>query len=205
MEDRYADGFLADLLAADDPRTKGDLLQREISATILARLEQEGLYSDDITDSEYLAAYCLSWWTGFARGYRFEVAIFSELQNEGIKFAAHDLRVRAERLSPYDLIVDKRLGEIRHTTYFLHTARSLPLKCDFYITRLYDARHRRYSQIVILTQEAWEDLNGEVTAAKLETAADFFPEPVQIMFENRRFIILTFESWKERVKRRQRI
>jgi hypothetical protein len=71
------------------------------------------------------------------------------------------------------------------------------------ITRLYDARRRRYVQIVILTEEAWHDLNGAVTAAALETAADFFPEPVQIVFEGQRFVIVTFDLWKEREKRRQ--
>jgi hypothetical protein len=94
---------------------------------------------------------------------------------------------RAERLSPYDLIVNRWLGDIKHTTYFLHTARSFPLKCDFYITRLYDTRRRRYVRTVILTEAAWRDLNGAVTAATLENAANFFPAPVQVKLVGKLF------------------
>lgn len=199
VERRHANRFLTDLLAADDPETIGESLQQQIAAAILANLEQEGLYHEDVPDSEYLAAYCLYWWTSFARGYRFEAAVLRELRGGGIAFIAHDLRVRAERLSPYDLVVNRRLGDIKHTTYLLHTARSWPLKCDFYITRLYDARRRRYQQIVILTEEAWHDLNGEVTAATLETAADFLPEPVRIVFDGQRLVVIAFPLWKEKV------
>ncbi len=204
VERRYADEFLNALLAADDPEGDDEALQQKIAFEIIAHLEQNGLYHEEVTDSEYLAAYCLYWWTSFARGYRFEAAILRQLQAAGIAFTAHDLRVRAERLLPYDLVVNRRLGDIKHTTYFLYTARSLPLKCDFYITRLYHARRRRYEQIVILTEEAWHDLNGAVQTGTLEAAADFFPAPVQIVFEGRNLIVITFDLWKERVKRRQR-
>jgi hypothetical protein len=61
--------------------------------------------------SEYLAAYCLYWWTAFARGYRFEVAVFRDLSASGIAFVAHDLRKRRERRSPYDLIVQRQRGD----------------------------------------------------------------------------------------------
>lgn len=203
VERRHADRFLTEMLAADDPEVKGAFLQHQVAAAILANLEQEGLYHEDVADSEYVAAYCLYWWAAFARGYRFEAAVLGKLRAAGIAFVAHDLQVRAERISPYDLVVDRRLGDIKHTTYFLYTARSLPLKCDFYITQLYHAQRRRYVQIVILTEESWHDLNGPVKAATLETAADFFPEPVQIVFEGRRFVVVTFDLWKDRVKRRQ--
>lgn len=203
VEQRHAQRFLTELLAADDPEATGEVLQQQTAADLLADLEQAGLYDEDVANSEYLAAYCLYWWTSFARGYRFEAAILRELQVSGITFVTHDPRVRSERLSPYDLIVNRRLGDIKHTTYFLHTARALPLKCDFYITRLYDARRRRYVRIVILTEAAWHDLNGPVTAATLETAAGFFPAPVQIVFEGQRFVVATFDLWKERVTRRQ--
>lgn len=132
------------------------------------------------------------------------MAIIRELQAAGIAFTTHDLRARAERLSPYDLVVNRRLGDIKHTTYFLYTARSLPLKCDFYITRLYNTRRRRYERIVILTEDAWRDLNGAVPTVKLEVAAEFFPAPAQIVFEGQNLIVVTFDLWKERIKRRQR-
>lgn len=118
VERRYADDYLAQLLAADDPYVTGEKLQQQTAAALLADLEQTGLYHEDVADSEYLAAYCLYWWTSFARGYRFEATVLRDLQTAGIAFVAHDLRVRAERLSPYDLIVNRRLGDIKHTTTF---------------------------------------------------------------------------------------
>jgi hypothetical protein len=203
VERRYAQRFLTALLAADDPAATGEELQRQTAAALLADLEQTGRYHEDVVDSEYLAAYCLYWWASFARGYRFEAAVLRDLRAAGIGFVAHDLRLHDERLSPYDLIVNRRLGDIKHTTYFLHTARALPLHCDFYITRLYDARRRRYVQIVLLTEAAWHELNGPVMTATLETAADVFPASVRIVFEEQRFIVVTFGLWKELVRRRQ--
>jgi hypothetical protein len=161
------------------------------------------LYHEDLPGSELLAAYCLYWWTSFARGYRFEVTILRQLEAAGIKFSAHDLRVRAERLSPYDLVVSQRLGDIKHTTYFLDMARSLPLTCDFYITQLYVTHQRRYHPIVILTAAAWHDLNGPVEPATLEAAADHFPAPVQIQFEGQPLIVVTFALWQRLVRKRQ--
>lgn len=203
IEHRYANEFLNSLLASDDPEAGDEAMQQKIALGIITNLEEAGIYHEDVADSECLAAYCLYWWTSFARGYRFEVAILRELQAAEIAFTAHDLRVRAERLSPYDLVVGRRLGDIKHTTYFFYTARSLPLKCDFYITRLYNTRRRRYERIVILTEEAWHDLNGSVPTVTLEAAADLFPAPAQIVFEGQNLIIVTFDLWKERVKRRQ--
>lgn len=203
VERRYALRFLKALLMADDPAATGAALQQQTATALLADLEKAGLYHEEVADSEYLAAYCLYWWTSFARGYRFEVMVLRELQAAGISFVAHDLRVRAERLSPYDLIVNRRLGDIKHTTYFLHTARAWPLHCDFYITRLYDARRRRYVPIVLLTEAAWHDLDGSVAAATLATAASVLPAPVRIVFEEQPLIVVTFELWKQLVIRRQ--
>lgn len=166
-------------------------------------LEREGLYREEVACSEYLAAYCLYWWTAFARGYRFELMVFRDLRAGGIAFVAHDLRKRAERRSPYDLVVLRQLGDIKSTTYFLYSARALPLNCDFYITLLYHPRRRRYSWVVVMTEASWRALNGEVATASLETAGDFFPDPVWIVFEGQSFVIAPFDLWKEKVKQRQ--
>lgn len=121
----------------------------------------------------------------------------------GVEFIAHDIRSRAERLSPYDLVVLRRLGDIKHTTYFLQTARSLPLSCDFYITRLYDTQSRHYVRAVILTEAAWDDLNGPVADSLLAEAALRFPTPVGIYFEGQRLIVVTFDLWAAKVLQRQ--
>jgi hypothetical protein len=167
-------------------------------------LEREGLYDESLMNSEYLAAYCLYWWTAFAKGYRFELEIFRDLRASDITFIAHDLRKRLERRSPYDLVVLGQVGDIKSTTYFLYTLRTLPLNRNFYITQLYHSRKRRYLVIVLITEASWRVLNGEVATASLETAANFFPNPVQITFEGQRFVIVPFDLWKDKVKQRQK-
>jgi hypothetical protein len=199
---RYSDDFISRLLARDDPEAQAPLLQRETASAMLGMLEEEGLYREDVPGSEYLAAYCLYWWTAFARGYAFEATVFRDLRDSGIAFVAHDLRKRRERLSPYDLTVLRQLGDVKNTTYFLHAARTASLTCDFYITRLYDARRRRYVRVVVLTEMAWQVLDGEITVATLETAADRFPHPVGLVFNEQRFVLVTYDLWKEKVKQR---
>jgi hypothetical protein len=205
VDRQYADDFIAHLMALEDLEADAEPLQRKIAFEILARLEQEGLYHEELASSEYLAAYCLYWWTSFARGYRFELTIFRDLHTSGIVFTAHDLRKRAERRSPYDLVVLRQLGDIKSTTYFLYSARTLPLNCDFYITRLYYPQRRRYLSVVVMTEAAWRALNGEVATGSLEMAAGFFPKPVQIVLEGQRFVIAPFDLWKEKVKQRQKV
>lgn len=203
MDRRYADIFIAQLMALEDLEADAEALQQKFAFEVLATLEREGLHQEAVVGSEYLAAYCLYWWTSFARGYCFELTIFRDLHVVGITFIAHDLRQRAERRSPYDLVVLRQLGDIKNTTDFLHSVRALPLNCDFYITRLYHPRRRRYVSIVVMTEAAWRALNGEVVAASLETAAGFLPQPVQIVLAGQRFIIAPYDLWKEKVKLRQ--
>lgn len=203
IDRQYADRFMAQLMALTELETDAEVLQQQYAFDILAMLEREGLYHENVADSEYLAAYCLYWWAAYARGYRFELVIFRDLRASNIAFVAHDLRRRTERRSPYDLIVQRQVGDIKNTTYFLSSARAQPLHCDFYITRLYHPRRRRYVSIVVLTEAAWSTLDGDVIPVSLETAAHFFPQPVQIVLEGQRFIIVPFDLWKEKVKRRQ--
>jgi len=203
VEDRHADHFIAELTALEDLSAAAEALQQTIAFEILGALEEEGLYSGELPGSEYLAAYCLYWWTSFARGYIFEVSVFRDLQTSGIEFFAHDLRRRNERRSPYDLVVLGQFGDVKNTTYFLYTTRTLPLKCDFYITRLYYATERRYLSVVFMTEAAWRTLDGEVAPAALMAAADLFPQPVLLSFQGRAFVIVPFELWKANVKQRQ--
>lgn len=203
VDRRYADHFLATLMALEHLHTQMEALLQESARAMLTMLEREGLYHEEVVGSEYLAAYCLYWWTAFMRGYCFELIIFRDLHASGIAFVAHDLGKRTERRSPYDLVVLRQLGDIKSTTYFLYTTRTLPLNCDFYITRLYDPRQRRYMWIVVMTETAWRTLNGDVGMASLETAAEVLPKPVHIVFAGHHFVIVPFELWKEKVKQRQ--
>jgi hypothetical protein len=54
-----------------------------------------------------------------------------------------------------------------------------------------------------MAKAAWRRLNGEVPTASLETAASLFPQPVQITFEGQDFVIVPFDLWKDKVKKRQ--
>ncbi|MDQ3010364.1 MAG: hypothetical protein M3X11_06640 [Acidobacteriota bacterium] len=199
----YADQFLVQITAPEATGVTTNAQQQKLAFEIIANLERDGWYAEGIENSEYLAAYCLYWWTSFARGYRFELEIFRDLRAAGVDFTAHDVCSRSERRSPYDLVVQRRLGDIKHTTYFLYTARSLPLTCDFYITRLYDSLWKRYRRVVILTESAWYDLDGVVADALLTEAADRFPDPVGIIFEGQRLIVVTFDLWLEKIRQRQ--
>lgn len=203
IDRRYADEFLSRIMTAETTEAAANALQQKVAFEIVANLEHDGLYAERVENSEYLAAYCLYWWTSFVRGYRFELEVFRDLQAAGVKFIAHDISLRSERRSPYDLVVLRRLGDIKHTTYFLQTARSLPLSCDFYITRLYDSQLRRYLRAVILTEAAWDDLNGPVADSLLAEAARRFPNPVGIYFEWQRLIVITFDLWVEKIRQRQ--
>lgn len=199
----YADSFIAQLTELPDLNVSAEMLQRETSFEVLTALEQQGFYQEESEGSEYLAAYCLYWWTSFARGYRFELEVLRDLAASDIEFIAHDVRTRTGRLSPYDLVVLKQRGDIKNTTYFLHLARALPSSCDFYVTRLFDSRVRRYLPVVIMTEAAWRILDGDVPTASLETVADFFPRPVKFTSKDRSFIALPYDLWKARVKKRQ--
>jgi hypothetical protein len=203
IDAKFADPFIARLMASERLGPEGEMLQRESARAILALLEREGLYREGVPKSEYLAAYSLYWWTAFAQGYRYELEVFRDLRASGIQFVTHDPRRRAERRSPYDLVVLRQRGDIKRTTYFLHTARTRQLICDFYIMRLYDSRRRRYESVVFLTEESWRTLDGEVVPAALESAAQALPNPVQVVFQERRFVIVPYENWKARVKQRQ--
>jgi hypothetical protein len=203
VDRRFADDFIAKLIRLEDLRAEADGLEQQTSRDVLAALERGGLYDEKVPNSEYFAAYCLYWWSAFARGYRFEVTILRDLEAAGIVFHAHDLTKRNERMSPYDLVVLRQLGDIKHTTYFLHTARTRRLQCDFYVTRLYDSRRRRYVSIVVLQEPAWRAINGPVTEAPLESAADFFPDAVQVVFDQQRLVIVSYEEWKRKVKEQQ--
>ena len=84
VDRRVADDFIAQLMALEDLEAEAEALQQKIAFEMLAMLEREGLYHEEVVSSEYLAAYCLYWWTSFVRGVRFEVMVFRDLCASGI-------------------------------------------------------------------------------------------------------------------------
>jgi hypothetical protein len=46
--------------------------------------------------------------------------------------------------------------------------------------------------IVVLQEPAWRAINGPVTETPLESAADFFPDAVQVVFDQQRLVIVSY-------------
>ena len=197
----YADDFIERLSSLPEPeQAQADVLKAAIARQILPRFKAEGLYRPDVPESAYLLAYAYWWWDAFAKGYIFEAQVFHDLAQSGVKFIAHDIRSRAERLSPADLIVLGRPGDIKHSTYFLLPLRVSSLKHDFYIVRLYHPVWRRMVHAVILREAMWQEINGEPVRGELKRVVELFPAAVRIEFPDGTLIVVGYEQWKAKVK-----
>jgi hypothetical protein len=204
VDQAYSDGFIADLVAETDLVVRAPVIQASYARRIYQPLRREPLALGGTPETECLLSYCLYWWASFARGCAFELEIFRDLEAAGIHFVAHDLRLREQRFSPSDLVVLGMTGDVKNTTYFLYVARSFPLTCDFYITRLYDAGVRRYVRIVILTAETWRRLDGETVSSDLAQAVQLLPRVVGVTFLGYDLVVADYEQWKQKVLERQR-
>lgn len=87
--------------------------------------------------------------------------------------------------------------------YFLYVARSFPLTCDFYITRLYNVATRCYVRIIVLTDEAWCCINGDTVSSDLAKAAQLLPQVVDVTFLGYNLVVVDYEVWKQKVLQRQ--
>ena len=205
IDDVKSDAFIAELYAETDVPARAPAIQAGYAREIFAQLRCEPFTLGKTPETECLLAYCLYWWASFARGSIFELTIFRDMTETGIQFTPHDLRVRAERFSPCDLTLLNMTGDIKNTTYFLYVARSFPLTCDFYITRLYDVQNRCYVRIVVLTEPAWHRINGETVSSDLMQAASKLPQVVSTTFLEYRFVIVEYNLWKQKVLQRQQL
>ena len=170
IDAHFADEFLDRILSAQQVEVEGNRLKAIIARQIFDILHERNLYQRDLSASKYLLAYCYFWWDSFARGYIFEVRIFNNLKTSGISFIPHKLRQRAERFARSDLIIMGYEGDIKTSTYFLHTTRTRLLLNDFYITRLYDASQRERILVVMLKEEFWNLLDGETIPSNIRQA-----------------------------------
>lgn len=199
----YSEVFIAGLFAETDILARVPAIQASYARQIYQRLRNEPFALGSTPETECLLAYCLYWWASFARGYAFELEVFRDLEAAGVHFTAHDLRMREQRFSPCDLTVLGMTGDIKNTTYFLYIARSFPLTCDFYITRLYNAVTRRYIRIVVLTDEVWRRINGDTVSSDLAKAAQLLPQVVGVTFLGYDLVVADYEVWKQKVLQRQ--
>lgn len=199
---RLADPYIEQLLALSDVVTDSPALTAAFARQIRPALERAGLVHRAVPESWLLLAYCVYWWQSFARGYAFEVEIARDLQASGVEFHMHNIRHRAERLSPADLVVLDLLGDIKTSTYFLQVETGA-LPNDFYITRLVEAGRRR-TLVVFQKSSAWERINGDTVDGTLTEVMALLPQPVRLRRGGWELIVVEYEVWKQKVLQVQR-
>lgn len=194
----YADGFLAALWDAEDVEAVGRQQQAAITQAIRTQFQTEGWLDPAAPDSRLLLTYCLYWWSSFATGYTFEVAVLKDLERSGLVFQARDPRNRAERYAPADLVMGEFVGDVKSSTYFLFVARSYPPQHNFYITRLWDAQGRQYRRVVILSPTMWAAINGETVATEFAQLLGVMPQPARFDFADESLIALGYAEWVDK-------
>jgi hypothetical protein len=200
----YASAFIAELLAMDDVDGEGARRAEAVGEKALADLKASGLPEPLTPEQRLLVAYCLYWWGSFAKGYITEIAVFRDLEQSGIAFQAHNLSEFAERFSSDDLIVSGMRGDIKSSTYFLHSARHFPLRHDFYIATLFDPLARQRLRVVIIQAAIWDKIDGDTQAADLEQAVRLLPQPVAIIIKRQRLVVVEYNLWKEKIRALQK-
>ncbi len=198
----HATPFIEELLRTADVEAEGTRLTEKHWGQIVAALTEQGVVGDAV-EVRALLAYCLYWWRSFSKGYIREVVVFRDLEQSGIAFDAHDLRDPTQRRSAYDLTVLEQRGDVKTSTYFMHTARAFPLRCDFYIVRLWDDAANQWLDLVLLNPEAWRAIDGEPTPCAWETVARVLPAVAQVEVRGETLVVVLYAEWKARVLSRQ--
>ena len=129
--------------------------------------------------------------------------MLKDLEHTGLVFQAHDPRNRAERYALADLAIGEFLGDVKSSTYFLFVTRSYPLRHDFYITRLWDARERRYQRVVILSPRMWAAVNGETVTSEFAQLLEVIRQPARFDFAGQSLIALGYAEWVDKMMRYQ--
>jgi len=206
IDAQYADPFLQNLVTLNDVEQEGRRAQAGVAQEICHLLDTAEGFSRDDNHCRLLLVYCLYWWAAFARGYIFEATIFLDLSASGIRFIAHDITRRSERLSPYDLLLLNLRGDIKYTTYFLTAERLAFLLSDFFITRWY--LNHEWLRVAILRETAWGVLslppndNQRQTVVRDEVAQTL-PRAAAFVIDSFTLTALGYEQWKQRVQARQ--
>lgn len=202
VEDRYADAYIERLYTARQADRENVMIWASVARQIAPDLAQAGLYRPDVPGTRLLLSYCLYWWRSFTLGYAFEVEIQRDLTQSGIRFTAHDLRRRENRLTPYDIGVLGFKGDIKTSVYFLQASRSRSLAHDFYITRVH-GRERTRTLVVFMQATMWQAIDGDTLLVLLEEIADTLPHAARIRHEGIELTVIDYETWKQKVQRRQ--
>ncbi|MBC8263024.1 MAG: hypothetical protein H8E47_02745 [Anaerolineales bacterium] len=201
IDDRYAGPFLEQLYNLADVGQKGRRLWAARAREIARWLRQTGLRDDQTDYAGYLAAYCLYWWSAFARGYIFELSIFRKLESNGVIFSPHDPRQLSERYAGHDLTIGDWKGDVKLSFYFLPEMKAPPL--DFYVTRLYDRLQHVYQIVVLMQMTVWEQIDGDTLPGHLAAALYLLPHPVRSTLGDQVWVLSLFADWKHRSRRLQ--
>lgn len=198
----YARPYLRQLAATEAPERDGPQFQAETARKILAWLRLNGLTPSAIPGAEYLTIYCLYQWASFGRGYLFERIVIQDLRAAGIVLAAHTPERGRERYTASDLsITGIGDGDVKSSLYFLDDLADP--RSDFYITRLYDAEGRAVRQVVLMTPQGWQQVDGKPQPASITRAAHHFPLPVLVEAVGRSWVVVEYTVWKDRILRWQ--
>lgn len=202
IEDRFADSFIDRLMNAGQIEEVSTVLWAEAAQAIMPTLARAGLYRHDLPATRLLVAYCAYWWRSFAQGYALEIEIQRDLTAEGIRFEAHDLRKREERLTPYDIAVLGYAGDIKTSVYFLQAARTRSVPHAFVVTRVQSRRGAR-TLVVFMKPDMWQAIDGDTLLVLLENIADTLPRAARIEHHGLELTVIDYAEWKERVRARQ--
>jgi len=199
----HADPFIEALYQFDDVARQAEQRRAAVARQIVAGLRKAGYYDRAVPETQLVLVFCLYWWQSFTKGYAFEVGILRDLTASDILHQAHDLRDRQARLAPFDLMVMGFRGDIKTSTYFFAVERGRGLPHDFYITRLWNRRTRRWQGVVMLKPAFWAALDGETRPSRLEEVLDILPDVAEIRVDTQKLVVVEYQQWKERVKKLQ--
>jgi len=198
----YADAYIEALHRFEDIAQQAEQARAATARRIIADLRESGYYVPGQPETQLLLVFCLYWWQAFAKGYAFEIEILRDLAASGVPYQAHDLRDRQARLAAFDLVVMGFRGDIKTSTYFFAVARGRSLPHDFYLTRLWNRRARRWQRVALLKPDFWAALDGETRPSPLDRVLDVLPEVAQIKVDTQNLIVVDYQRWKEMVKER---
>ncbi len=201
----YAYPFLAELSNVEQEGLK---LQARVARQIWEWLHLNGIQPGQVPHAEYLVAFCLYQWGAFARGHIFEATVLRDLQRADVEMTPHDPTI--ERFAPYDLYIPGLgYGDIKTSGYFLDDLTADAPTADFYVTRLYMHKSRRYQRAVFVTPRAWRRLCGEdeesqeIGVTSLPAAADHFPQVTRVRIEHLTWVVVEYGMWKRILLQKQ--
>ncbi|MDX2044104.1 MAG: hypothetical protein SF097_23020 [Acidobacteriota bacterium] len=198
IDRQFADAYLQALVASVSVKQDAPRLQAATARQIVQWLQQQDFYRKEQLESRWLLIFCLYWWSSFAIGYAFEEEIFRDLRAKKIKFFAHDITIRNERLSPFDLTVLNLRGDVKYSAWFLTREDARLEGLDFFITRLYDESGVGWLRVVLLTPAARELIGEETNPARL--VLKFSDNEIAAKLG---LSLTHYDDWKVRVRSKQ--